>query len=104
MSRVGEESRIQYRCVVEAVFEYRIAASRQRGDHAEIGHVTGGEQQGARPLRELGQRLLQFMERPQMTGDEVRGATAVAVFIRPFFERGDHLRMIGEAEVFVAAK
>src|SRR3569623_1549422 len=90
--------------MVEAVFEYRIAAPRQRGDHAEIGHVAGRKQQGTWPLRERRQRFFQFVMRLLMTGDEVCSTAADAVFIRPFLQRGDHFRMIGEAEVIVAAK
>src|SRR3569832_670517 len=90
--------------MIEPVFVDCIASAGQRSDHAEVGHIAGGEEECARSMSEVRQRLFQFVMRALMAGDEMRGAAAHAVFIRAGLECGDYRRMVREAEIIVAAK
>src|SRR3569623_102928 len=90
--------------MIEPVFVDCIASAGQRSDHAEVGHIAGGEEECARSMSEVCQRRFQFGMRARMAGDEMRGAAAHAVFIRAGLECGDYRRMVREAEILVAAK
>src|SRR3569833_1223909 len=80
------------------------ASAGQRSDHAEVGHIAGGEEECARSMSELRQRLFQRVMRALVAGDEMRGAAARAVFVRARLECGDYRRMVREAQIIVAAK
>ncbi|MNG03194.1 hypothetical protein D3C84_862630 [compost metagenome] len=57
--------------MIEPVFEHRITLPHQRRDRAEVGHVTGGEQQRARATGQVGQRFFQGMVRGAMADDQM---------------------------------
>src|SRR3569833_1914294 len=90
--------------MIEPVIVDCIASAGHRSDHAEAGHIAGGDEECARPTSELRQRLFQRVMRALVAGDEMRGAAAHSVFIRAGLECGDYRRMVREAEIIVAAK
>ncbi|MNN57748.1 hypothetical protein D3C81_1727510 [compost metagenome] len=50
------------------------------------------------------QLFLQLRMRQRMAADQMRRAAAGAVAVRAFRQRGDHLRMVGQSHVIVAAE
>src|SRR3569623_221669 len=89
--------------MIEPVFVDCIASAGQRSDHAEVSHIAGGEEECARSMSELRQRLFQRVMRALVAGDEMRGAAARAVFVRARLECGDYRCLVRLALFFVAA-
>ncbi len=100
----AEQGAVQQGGVVQAVLADLVPAPRQGGDDPQVGHVTGGEEQGPRSPGEVRQFFLQGLVRGAVAGDQVGRAAADAVGIRAPFEGGDYLRMVGQAQVVVAAE
>ena len=103
-ARTARQATIDQRRMVQAVFQHGIAGCEQGGKHAGVGHPAGGKQQGARTLREFRECFFKRVMRARVAGDQVRSAAACAVFIGAVPERRDHRRVIGEAQVVVAAE
>ena len=80
------------------------ASTSQGRDPAEIRHVAGREQQRARPLNKAGQCVLQVMMRTTVSGHQVRRTTPGTEGIQPPVKRRNHLGMICQAEIVIAAE
>jgi len=100
----GESGAVDQRGVVEAVADHTVTATGQCGDGAEVGHVAGGEQQGARPAGEGGQFPFQRGVFGVVAADQVGGAAAAAAAGGGSGQRGGDARVTGEPEVVVAAE
>ena len=55
--------------MIESIFQDQIAAAHQRLNDAEIRHVTGRKEQGARAARQCSKGLFQRMVRSAMAAD-----------------------------------
>ncbi len=87
-----QERRVVQTRVVEPVAEHRVLAAGQRGDDAQVRHVTGREQERARAGagRDPGRQLaLERVVRQEMAGDQVRGPGADAMARRALLRGGD---------------
>ena len=90
--------------MVEAVLQYRVALPHQRGDGAQIGHITGGEQQCARAAGKFSQCLFNLMVRSAVANHQVRGTTPHTPALGAGLPGGDHLGVVGQAQVVIAAE
>ena len=98
------ESRVEQRGMIQPVLEHAVAATGDRADHGEVGHVAGGEEERARTAGELRQRLFEQSMLAAMAAHQVRGAATDAPAPRGLDEGLGHPRMIGEPEIVVAAE
>ena len=55
--------------MVGVVFKHAVAMPKQRRHHAQVRHVTGGEQQCTRALHKFGEFLFQHMMRTTVAGN-----------------------------------
>ena len=101
---LGQLRRVDQRGVIELVGKDRIATPDERRDDAEIGHVPSRKKQRVLEPGERRQSLLQRFVRCQVTAHQMRGAAADAP--RPGARAGglDQHRIVGQAEIIVAAK
>jgi hypothetical protein len=90
--------------MAQAIEQYRLAATRERRDGTEVGHVTGGEEKCALPSGEGGQLLLERSVLAPMSAHEMRGAAARAAACRGVRHGGGQSRVGGEPEIVVAAE
>jgi hypothetical protein len=95
---------VDQRSVVEAVGEDGVVAPDQRRNDAKVGQVAGGEEQGARKAGEFGELLLQRGVRSEVAADQMRGAAADAPDAGAGTGRVDQRRVVGQAEIVVAAE
>ncbi len=103
-TRAAQPAGVEQRGVVQHVLEDRVGRRQQRAGDTEVRHVAGREQERARPAREVGQRLLEFVVLGVVPGDEVRGAAAHAVRAGCPGECLGHGRVPREAQVVVGAE
>jgi hypothetical protein len=90
--------------VVEPVGEDRVVAPDQRRNDPQVGQVAGREEQGARKAGERGELLLEHGVRAEVAADQMRGAAADAPGAGAGAGGVDQRRVIGQAEVIVAAE
>ena len=90
--------------MVQLVGKHRIAASDQRLHHAQIGHVAGGKTQRSGLADKFSERLLQSMVCVEVTAYQMRCTGAHAKLLRPLLQGCDYFRVIGEAEIVIAAE
>ena len=102
--RAAEQAGIQQGSVIDPVFQHCIATPDQRCDGGQVGHITGGKQQGARAAGELGQRLFQLMVRAAVTYHQMGSAATDAPLGRTLLHGGDHLRVTGQPQIIIRAK
>ncbi|MNT26503.1 hypothetical protein D3C72_1620790 [compost metagenome] len=99
---------IDQRGMVERLAEQRGARGAQRGQHRHVGHVAGAEIQRARMRDMRGEPARQFRfqlgVRQRMPADQVRGTAARTIALRAFHQRGDHVGVVGQPHVVVAAE
>jgi len=100
----GKLDRVDQRGVVELVREHGVAAPDQRHDDAQVGHVTGREQQRTGKAGERGEFFFKFLVRREMAADQMRGAAADTPFFRPGAGGFDQFGIVGQPEVVVAAE
>ena len=107
-SRLGQPRTIDQRGVVQQVGVDRGLCIAQRGQQRQVGHVAGAERQCAQlgPLRRqhLGEIIFQQRMCARMATDQVRGTAAGTVPPRTLGQRLDQQRMVGQAQVIVAAE
>ena len=94
---------IDQRGMVELVLHARVAVAQQCLHHGEVGHVAAAEQQGPRRLQPVGEFGFQRGVLRAVAADQVRGGTA-GTFASRIPQRGDHARMLRQAEVVIAAE
>ena len=99
-----ETRRVDQRGVVEPVGEQQIALVGERGEHAEVRHVAGGEDHRACTTGELGELTLQRLMFGAVPADEVRSAGTRPVPLRRLGHRRGDGGVAGETEVIVAAE
>ena len=104
MVGAGELCCVDQRGVVEAVGKDRIAAPDERADDAQVGHVTGREEQGAIKAGECGERLLQRFVRTEVAADEMRGAAADTPGAGADADSLDQRGIVGKPQIIVAGK
>ena len=90
--------------MIQPVGEYLTMAAHQSGDNGQIGHITGGKQQGGRQADKAGKAVFKLMMRDVMTTDQMRRASAY-----PHVRQGlryccRQLRMIRQTQVIITAK
>ena len=106
--RLGEQGAVDQRGMVELVGKDRRVDIAERGEQREVGQVAGSERQrtSLRNARRepVGQVVFELGVGARMTADEVRGAAARAEAPRAVGKRLDELRVVGQAEVVVAAE
>src|SRR5687767_12890708 len=90
--------------MIQPVLEHAVAATGDRADDREIGHVAGGEEKRARTASELRQCLFEQSMLATMAAHQVRGAATDAPASRSLDKSLGHPRMIGEPEIVVAAE
>ena len=90
--------------MVQAVFEYGIPLASERLDQAEVSHVPGREQQCAWIAAEFSEFVFERMVGTRVTIDQVCSTAARAVLFDAFNKGRFHIRVVGEAQVVVAAK
>ena len=95
---------VQQGGMVGVVLEHPVAAPEQGRHGTEVRHVAGREQQGPGPLHEVRKRLLEFMVGARVPGDQMRRTAAGAVFIQAAVKCRNHLRVVRETQVVVAAE
>ena len=90
--------------MVQFILIQVVIPTEQRADDTEVGQITAGEQQ--RPLTpgENGQLALQLMMLVTVPADQMGSATANPIAGSRLLKRGQHLRMLGQAEIVVAAE
>ncbi len=99
-----EARRVDERGVVELVGEQQVALVGERGEHAEVRHVAGGEDHRACTTGELGELPLQRLMFGAVPADEVRSAGTRPVPLRRLGHRRGDGGVAGETEVIVAAE
>jgi len=100
----AQQSAVEQGGVTQTILVYLIAAPRQSREHAQVRHIAGGEEQNPWSAHKVGQLFFEGVVGGIMPRNQVRGPTARPMGIRPPFERGNHVRMIGQPEVVVAAE
>ena len=90
--------------MVQPVFEYCIPLASERLDQAEVCHVPGREQQCAWIAAEFSEFLFKRMVGARVAIDQVCSTAARAVLFDAFNKGRFDIRVIGQAEVVVAAK
>jgi hypothetical protein len=90
--------------MIEFVGEHAVVPPDERGDYAEISHVTGREQQGARQLHELRERLLQLVMGRRVPEYQMRRTGADPAGTRALAGRRDQARIGRKPQIIVAAK
>jgi hypothetical protein len=106
--RPREPRAVDQRGVVELVREDRRIGVAERGEQRDVGHVAAAEAErpGRRNVRREpgGELVLELRVRQTVAAHQVRGAAAGAVTPRAFDQGLDDDRVVGEAEVVVAAE
>ena len=102
--RARQACGVDERGVVEPVFIDRVVAAAQTGDHSEIRHVTGREQQRALGPDEVGQLFFQFVMGAIVAADQMRGAGTRPGLGGAAGQRRGHARVARQPEIVVAAK
>ena len=90
--------------MVEAVREDRVVTPDKRWNDGQVGHVAGGEEERTRETGESGELLLERRVGGEVAADQVRGAAADPPGACTGAGGLDQCRVIGQAEVVVAAK
>jgi len=90
--------------MVELVGEHRVVAAQQRADHADVGHVAGGEQECCGLPDEARQAAFQFVMRRAMAAHQMRSTGTDAVARGALLRGRDQVRVIRQAEIIVAAE
>ena len=90
--------------MVQFIGKNSIFAPNQGCDHTDIGHITGGKQQGLWKTGKLRQRIFQTMMRGRMTMNEMRCPCPHTVLLRAFADGLDQIRMIGQSQIIIAAE
>ncbi|MNI42459.1 hypothetical protein D3C73_967560 [compost metagenome] len=99
-----EQTAIEQRSMVEAVLQHRIALPHQRRDGPEVGHVAGRKQQGTRATGQFGQRLFDLMMRRAVADHQMRGSATDTPTLGAGLPGGNHLRVVGQAQVVITAE
>ena len=99
-----EADAVDDRGVVEAVGNDCVGFVEQRLEHAAVGVETGGEDDRVLLAEVAGDRMLELAMERLRAADEAHGRHAEAELVHCVLRRGDHLGMIGEAEVIVGAE
>ena len=102
--RPGQTAAVDDRGVVELIREDRVAASRERPDHTEIGQVPRAEQQAGLRAVEGGQALLEATVDRHRPRDQPRGSSPDAPARGRVGGRIAHAWVVGQAEVVVRAQ
>ena len=102
--RFGELHGVDQGSMVEAVGKNGVSTPSQCNHHADVGHVAGRHQQGARKAGKGGEPPLQCVMRRQVAADEVRSAAADAPAASAGAGRLDQRRIGGQAQIVVTAK
>lgn len=90
--------------MIKLVAKYCIAVTQQRRRRPHVRHISSGKQQRAGQSGEAGQRFFQRMMRRRVPADKMRRAGANPIFPCTLACCTDQLRMIGKAEIIIAAK
>jgi hypothetical protein len=102
--RARQPAAVDDRCVVELVGEDHVAGTRERGDHAGVGEVSGAEQKRGLPSLESRQPLLQPAVDGHRARDQPRGAGADPPASGRIGGGFPDARVIREPEVVVRAQ
>ena len=97
--RPGRISRFQKRGQIGVVDRQRVAAHLP-----PQGLVAGGKQHHFLLAGKFAKRCFKLLMKPAMAGQQMRGTTANTLNICSVFKGADNVRMIGEAQIIIAAK
>ena len=92
------------RSVIQLVGEHRVAAPDQSLYRTEIGKVAGGEKQSNRLVHKSRKFIFELLMYREVTTHQMRCTTTHAILLCALLQGGDQSRVIGEAEIIVAAE
>ena len=101
--RPRKQGRVDQRSVIQAIFEHLAVAIEQCLDHAQVGHVAAGKQEGCGQFHKLGEFGFQFMVQAMVAGKQMRRPGPHAELGRSPRRFGDGC-MPGQTQVIVAGK
>ncbi len=102
--RLAEANAVDDGGVVQRVGDDGVLRAEQRLEHAAIGVEAGGEEDGVVLAEPAGDALLQLAVQRLRAADEAHRGHAEAELVERRARGGDHLGMVGEAEIVVGAK
>ena len=103
-ARPAEQTTVEQGSMIEPVFEDGIRLAKQRRHDTQIGHIARGKQQGAFTPRVGSQGFFQILVGTLMTAHQMGGAAAHPPVTGGPLKGSNHLRVIGQPQIIIAAE